>query len=356
MNLKVGDKVKFLDATGGGVIRKIIDSRMVLVAVEGGFEIPTLGSKLLKMDVSEAGQRFFNESFNVPSSEEHENGIPETDENISTLPETATKNRKAEEVFLVFVPHDQKWLITGIMDIFLVNNTSFDILYNHFRKQGSGYSGIDYGSLNAGAKLLLASVEREQLSDWTIGCLQFLFHKDKCQEIPSPYNAEFEIQGKKFYTEGSYRESPLIEGKGIIIRIAQLQTSQGPKNGQPIHPKSKKSTLDDFIMKHQTADKEAEVDLHLAALAENGGKFEKGEILDFQKKYFERTLQSAIRNKFRKVTFIHGVGNGVLRESIVEILNKYSGIEVFDAPVNKYGAGAIEIHIPYNIFLPEASE
>ena len=358
MNLKVGDRVKFLDATGGGVIRKIIDSRMVLVAVEGGFEIPTLASKLLKMESSEAGQRFFNESFNVSSSQEQEASEPELDVNISTLSDSATKSRKAEEVFLAFVPHDQKWLITGVIDVFLINNTSFDLLYNHFRKlEKDQYSGVDYGSLNAGAKLLLATVDRDQLTKWESGCLQFLFHKEQCREIPSPFNTEFEIQGKKFYTEGSYRESPLIEGKGIIVRIASLNPKLPGGTGQNDTRKpgssAEKRLYDDFILKHQTADKEAEVDLHLASLAGNFGKLEKGEILEFQKNYFERALKSAIINKFRKVTFIHGIGNGVLRESVVEILQKYSSIEVYDAPIHKYGAGAIEIHIPFNILLPE---
>lgn len=358
MSLKVGDKVKFLDATGGGVIRKIIDSRMVLVAVEGGFEIPTLSSQLLKMDTSEAGQRFFNESFDVASGEEVENPEYNPDEKISRLPDSATRNRRSEEVFLAFVPHDQKWLITGVMDVFLINNTSYDLLYNHYRKQDNGYSGIDYGSLNAGAKLLLASVDRDQLPDWTMGCLQFLFHKDHCKEVPSPFNAEFEIQGKKFYSEGSYRESPVISEKGIVIRIAAL--SQGvkdaaPKDGNRATSSPEKKPTDDLILKHQTAEKEAEVDLHLAELADHIGKFEKGEILEFQKNYFERSLESAVRNKFRKVTYIHGVGNGILRGAVVEILNKYGSIEVFDAPIHKYGAGAIEIRIPFNLTLRDSS-
>ncbi len=358
MNLKPGDKVKFLDATGGGIVRKVIDSRMVLVAVEGGFEIPTLSSKLLKMESSEAGQRFFNESFNIATAEKDETPYEESDTDLTNLPDAVTRNRRAEEVFLAFVPHDQKWLITGLMDVFLINNTSFDLLYNHYRKLGKDqWKGVDYGSLTSGAKLLLATADRDMLPEWESGCLQFLFHKDSCSTIPSPFNAEFEIQGKKFYTEGSYRESPLVEGKGIVIRIASLNPGQGSaalKESRKPEGSAEKRSFDEFILKHQTADREAEVDLHLAALAENGGKFEKGEILDFQKKYFERVLESAIVNKFRKVTFIHGVGNGVLRQSVVEILSKHNQIEVYDAPIHKYGAGAIEIHIPFNIQLPES--
>ena len=45
--IKIGDKVNFLSTTGGGKVTKIIDSRMVMVEIEGGFEIPTLISDLV---------------------------------------------------------------------------------------------------------------------------------------------------------------------------------------------------------------------------------------------------------------------------------------------------------------------
>ena len=43
---KIGDKVNFMSTVGGGKVTKIIDSRMVMVEVEDGFEIPTLISDL----------------------------------------------------------------------------------------------------------------------------------------------------------------------------------------------------------------------------------------------------------------------------------------------------------------------
>lgn len=44
---KIGDTVKFLNETGGGVVRRIIDPTMVLVETEDGFEVPYLTSELL---------------------------------------------------------------------------------------------------------------------------------------------------------------------------------------------------------------------------------------------------------------------------------------------------------------------
>ena len=44
---KIGDRVNFLNNVGGGKVTKIIDSRMVMVEVEDGFEIPTLISEIV---------------------------------------------------------------------------------------------------------------------------------------------------------------------------------------------------------------------------------------------------------------------------------------------------------------------
>jgi hypothetical protein len=102
-----------------------------------------------------------------------------------------------------------------------------------------------------------------------------------------------------------------------------------------------------LIMKHQVAYREAEVDLHIHELVDDPSNLEKSEILEFQKNYFLKCLDSAIASHFIKVVFIHGVGNGVLRTVLIDLLKQHGGIEYFDAPMAKYGVGALEIRIPH---------
>jgi hypothetical protein len=354
MNLKTGDRVKFLNAKGGGVIRKILDTRMVSVEVEGGFEIPTLISELVRIDSDQAGGRYFNESFGVNIVEEPADSTPPDYDRMMDLPHNIISTRKSEDIFLAFVPHDQKWLITGLLDIFMINNTSFDVLYNYIRKNEEGhYSGIDYGSVFPGSRLLIATIEREELGRWTDGYLQFLFHKNTAEELMPPFNSEVVIKGAKFFNEASYKESPMIEGKGIVIKIMSLtgysdwkKTTGEVKISTATRGRNKDT--EELIIRYQTVPREAEVDLHIHELVEDHSILEKSEILEFQKGYFIRCLESAISNHFLKVTFIHGVGNGILREVLLEVLKEYRGIEVFDAPMQKYGVGAIEVRIRHN--------
>ena len=39
---KVGDRVRFLNSVGGGIISKIINKELVTVTDEDGFDVPTL--------------------------------------------------------------------------------------------------------------------------------------------------------------------------------------------------------------------------------------------------------------------------------------------------------------------------
>lgn len=352
--LKPGDKVKFLNASGGGVVVRVIDSRMVGVLGEEGFEIPTLASELIKIDSKEPGARFFEGNGGTGRGKEDPpmESPPDTDHRLKSIPKGVAVSGRGEEVLLAFIPHDQKWLVTGLLDIYMINRTSYDLLYNIFGPRArDGAEGLDYGSIFPNSSLLIATIDREALSLWTGGSLQFLFHKELVSDVIPPFNAEIRIEGKRFFKEGNYREHPLIDGKGILVKVLSLTDFL---NGEPAGPERDETVEQESVRplslleRHVVAPREAEVDLHVHELVEDPANLEKSEILDFQKRYFVRCMEEALERRFLKITFIHGVGNGVLKTELVNLLKNYRGIEFFDAPVAKYGVGALEVRIPHN--------
>jgi dsDNA-specific endonuclease/ATPase MutS2 len=68
-------------------------------------------------------------------------------------------------------------------------------------------------------------------------------------------------------------------------------------------------------------------------------------MLRIQVNYFTRCLDSAIANNFSKVTFIHGVGTGVLKTAMKQILKDYPNVEYRDASMKQFGYGATEVVI-----------
>jgi len=105
-----------------------------------------------------------------------------------------------------------------------------------------------------------------------------------------------------------------------------------------------KELAGNVLLQHMVADGEAEVDLHIDMLCENPGELAPHEVFQTQMRYFRTCLNHAFENHLKKVTFIHGVGRGILKDEIMAELKKYDGIAVMDAPMRKYGVGAVEVY------------
>jgi len=67
-------------------------------------------------------------------------------------------------------------------------------------------------------------------------------------------------------------------------------------------------------------------------------------ILESQLRKFKLHVNKAIRSRAGMITFIVGVGEGILRKNIESALKK-NHIKYCDAPYHTYGNGAIEVHL-----------
>lgn len=89
-----------------------------------------------------------------------------------------------------------------------------------------------------------------------------------------------------------------------------------------------------------------EVDLHIHELIDNEMGMDASSKLDLQMRHFERMLKSAEQQRIYRIVFIHGVGQGVLRQTIRENLRQYyPNMSFHDGDYGKYGYGATEIRV-----------
>lgn len=359
MQYKPGDKVRFLNEKGGGTVMKIINDFMVSVAIEDGFEIPTLSSNLVIVEQGNNPQPVFAHEI-VKKAEPPVQPAPVVeDDRASALTKPSSTQGIASGVYLVYVPTDQQWLVTGNIEIFLVNFTSHDTLYSIFlRNDESGYAGIDYGVLPKESKVRIETIVHEDLNAWTSGTVQLLFHKDENEKLLMPVSADFRIKGSKFYRDDSFHEFGLMQNrKAIIFTLCELNRLHSTveyilaqKEGDmPAPEKAKQFRPEAIIDRYQTAPREAEVDLHISALRDHYDQLSPHEILTIQLGTFERMLESALACNYTKVTFIHGIGNGSLKQAIVEKIRDYGNIEFRNASFTRFGNGAIELVLHQNI-------
>jgi len=381
MRFQVGDKVKFLNTSGGGIISKIISPTLVCVMIEDGFEIPTMATELVKVDPKGKAERMFDEDFGgsrqsavgsrqssvsnqqlkeITQNSELKTQNSELRTQNSDLPDRQSPlgnysfiTKNSPGVYLVFVPHDQKWLVTGMVEIYLVNHTAMDVLYTFFLEGEKELSGKDYDVLFAGNKILIDTIDRDVLLKWTKGIVQLLFFSEKPDNIYMPVNSEFDISPRRFNDENHYKASQFMEEKLLLVSLAQMaalstvMTREESKMDEEalIRQQAMEVRSASLIEKHQTGPREAVVDLHIGELLENFTDLTPHEILKYQMDYFTRCIESAAEKNFRKVTFIHGVGHGVLKSNIIRKVKEYEQAESHLASIEKFGVGAIDVSI-----------
>jgi dsDNA-specific endonuclease/ATPase MutS2 len=64
---------------------------------------------------------------------------------------------------------------------------------------------------------------------------------------------------------------------------------------------------------------------------------------------FRKELNQSIRGNEREIIFIHGIGNGTLKNELRRVANQeYKWCSQEDASFREYGYGATRIRIPQN--------
>ncbi len=86
-----------------------------------------------------------------------------------------------------------------------------------------------------------------------------------------------------------------------------------------------------------------EVDLHIHELLEFDSHLSDYEKLTHQLNVAKHQLEKARKGHYNKVILIHGVGKGVLKQKIAEMLAGMDRVEFYDASLQKYGTGATEV-------------
>lgn len=373
---KVGDKVRFLSSSGCGIIRSFAATNVANVEDESGFEIPTMLSDLIPYYLPEAEGTIFatekqdtqpslkeEKTSRVSSPEQEISAETEPlDNRISPLYLNKLRNKTSEGVYLCFVPHEQRWLVYGDIDVYVVNFTPHRIIYSLLlAKEGCGFVSQDFSSLEAEQKVLIDTISREQIDSWKKGCMQLLFHDDKMQNVLLPINCELKVRTNRFFTEGSFIENAFFAEKAIVYPLCTMLSvgvfMQGEvaeteeckdKSEEPIVETIYKNVTDTFLHKHLIGRSTAEVDLHINELVEDAASLSPERILQLQLHYATECLNEAIIENVNTIIFIHGVGQGVLKRELCKELDKYKGLHYFDAPMAKYGVGATQVYIGTN--------
>ena len=91
------------------------------------------------------------------------------------------------------------------------------------------------------------------------------------------------------------------------------------------------------------------VDLHIHQLTDSTIGMTNFDMLNKQLDTARGQLEFAIKQRMPKMVFIHGVGEGVLRQELYTVLRRYNNVTFYDADYKEYGLGATEVKIFQNV-------
>jgi hypothetical protein len=172
------------------------------------------------------------------------------------------------------------------------------------------------------------------------------FRKEE-KKLTNPVVKEIEVNGVKFYKEKSFAKSSFFKGRAMVFDLLvnpmkeeidkltdkdfKQVVKEKDEENRPEEPKKFKKRTPEIV----------EVDLHIHELVENANGLSNHDMLQIQMDKFHSEMKSAIENRVNRIVFIHGVGNGVLKQEIHKKLKStYAKYFFQDASFQEYGYGA----------------
>jgi len=344
MRFRIGDKVKFLNETGGGIITAFLDEKTVEIQTEDGFDRPVLASEIL-LDNSE--------SFGFDKGETNTQQVTNEPEEISVVnlkPEDYKYKTFSGDAILAIVPENEKLLHVSNFMLYLINDSNYSFQYIVSQNEGKVSELIESGIIEPDTKMVIKKYNQSSISKVKELRLQGLFFKEGLFDHKTPIDKSEHIGDISFYKGNSFKENDYFNSKAIVFikeevdlkaAIEELNDSDFIKIS-----KSKETVPDKPKIKRAATQELFEVDLHIEEIVDNHVGMSNGEILEVQLGRFETSLATAIKSKTKRIVFIHGVGNGKLKYELQKKLdNNYPDLKYQDASFKEYGYGATMVYL-----------
>lgn len=299
---KPGDYVRFIHAKEEGKIIRAFGPNEWEVETTDGFRIPVMASEIVKVA----------------------NPEPIIEEEDTDKIKKATGRQLAVVAF-----NDQAF------DLYFINDSRSTCLYSLFEtnKTTGAIKGIGHGVLNPFTFESITRLSWQQLQDESHGILQLCFYEKTPETIAPPVELRFKITGIQVLR--SNQNIPLLDKKGYLFPI---ESSSVTKKENPAYAPALR---DDSDLTINLTAAQSEVDLHIEKLISEHSTLNAAEMLRLQLDTFEKNLDLAVAHGKAEITFIHGIGNGILKSELHKRLGRNKQVASFsDAKKEKFGYGA----------------
>ena len=347
MNVKIGDKVRFLNSVGGGIVRRFKGNDQVIVEDEDGFDIPVL----IRECVVVGDNMMTRSSAGRPSAP-----APQVQVTAPALqPEKVEETAEGERlnVFLAYLPIDPKSMQQTRYEAYFVNESNYFLFYNYMSRQNNSWMSRSQGLIEPNTKIFMEEFGKEDLNELERICVQFIaFKKDKPYAMKNSVSVELRLDTVKFYKLHCFLDNDYFDEPAILASIVRQDIPErqmlisAAAIQEAMQQKVREEKVTPTVVKKKAEAPIIEVDLHTEQLLDTTAGMDSTAILNYQLDKFHEVLKEYAGVKGQKIVFIHGKGEGVLRKAIEnELKTKYKQYFYQDASFREYGFGATMVTI-----------
>ncbi len=357
--IKIGDKIRFLNDVGGGKVTRI-DAKQGLLYVEDedGFEIPVLERECVAVPEVNESTNFPKRDFSKPQVDH-----AKTQQTAQKVKIELEPIEEAIEIYetadgddlrtcLIFIPTDIKNLSESKFDCLLLNDSNYFLFYNFIIGDKTERRSVSNGLIEPNMQEQLVQLSSNQLNDWENLQVQIVpFKRDKIYNPQAAIDINLHIPPLKFYKLHSFVENDYFDELAMLFDLSQQDKSAllnisadeikkaMLQKERPTKPQGKRPRVklqSDII----------EIDLHIHELIDSTVGLSNADMLQLQLDKFHAIIDENKNNKGQKIVFIHGKGEGVLRNEILKLLkSRYKSYYYQDASFKEYGFGATMVVI-----------
>lgn len=415
-NIKVGDTIRYLNASGGGVVKRI-ERGVAWVEGPDGFELPTPIHECVVVDSRDT----FVPAYKPPVLKRQEPAAqPSKSKAPAVTPTTPEVVKEAEQdlsfvaplskgpwfdrsggeqiqVHVAYLPVSYEHFGQSPYETYLINESNYHLLFTYSTTTSAGgYKLRSAGVLEPDMRVLVEEFEASEINDHAVSHFQFIAYKpERTYRSMPPVERQVRMDVVKLAKRHAFRENPFFDEDALVIPVLEAYDgSQQAPAEEPQPAPSRSGALPRRAIKQtkpavtpqrisQQANQKAsqkptkqsapqpqperkqpeptaapqpapaapeqtieKVGLEAERILPNATGMTPHEVLLYQLKNFRRELDKRLERRGSKVIFIHGAGQGVLHQLIINRIEQdYPMVQYRDVTFDGFPMGAIEVTI-----------
>jgi len=363
-DIKKGDKVRFLNDVGGGVVTRV-EGKTIYVMDEIGFEVPMPVSEVvvvgsqdenkIEQNIGKGKEETSSKSGGI--SEDH-SPIPADDHSLEEEIEDLIDEGQDDtnpRVYLAFLDNGMED-DSPLLALHLVNDSNYHVHYLIVEMGDEGLARFMFqGQVQPNTKEFLDQLRATNLDvNWRVQLM--LSRKDKPFQLFEPVSELIKVKANKFFRDNTFQNNDFFDEKAVLLPLIKSELERKVENlseqdtRKILKEKGEFSSVESKDQPKKESKKKKsdiiEVDLHIHELLDDTRGLSNADMLKVQMDHFHKVMGENLKNKGQKIVFIHGIGNGTLKHELRRQLNiRYKKHNFQDASFREYGFGATMVII-----------